>query len=377
MATNEQAPGTGLPPSYPRSMDDEDLNLSQLLEPALRRWRLCLAVTLIAGAVGAAGSYLMTPQFTSTATFLPPQQQQSSAASALASLGGLAALGLGGVKSPAEEYISLMRSVTVGDRMIERFQLMKVYKKKYRADARKTLEEQSLITLGKKDGLISVAVEDADPKRAADMANQFIEELRHMTSVLAVSEAQQRRVFFEKQMQETKVRLVAAQTALQQSGFTAGAIKAEPQAAAQQYAQLRAQATAADIKLQTLRTSLAESAPELMEQATLVSALRSKLAQLEASTRPGDAATSDYVSRFREFKYQETLFELLSKQYELARVDESREGALIQVVDPAQPAERKSKPTRSLIAAGAALVAAIAMAAGLIIRAHRRPAAQR
>jgi uncharacterized protein involved in exopolysaccharide biosynthesis len=196
--------------------------------------------------------------------------------------------------------------------------------------------------------------------------------LRRMTSILAVSEAQQRRVFFEKQMQDTKARLTTAQLALQQSGFTSGAIKTEPRAAAEQYAQLRAQATAADLKLQTLSASLADTSPEVHQQSTLLLALRSKLAQLEVSTQP-DPSAPDYVSKYREFKYQETLFDLMSKQYELARVDESREGALIQVVDPALPAELKSKPKRSFFAVGAALAAAVAMAAWLVIRDRRRP----
>jgi uncharacterized protein involved in exopolysaccharide biosynthesis len=352
--------------------EDDRIELGELLAPLRRQWRLWLSVIVLAGAAGAAGSFLMAPQFTSTTTFLPPQQQQSSAVSALASLSGLAGLGsIGSVKSPAEQYISLMQSVTVSDRMIDRFKLMKAYKEKFRADARKVLASNTQIQLGKKDGLITLAVEDTDPKRAAEMANQYVEELRRMTSILAVSEAQQRRVFFEKQMQDTKTKLIAAQTALQRSGITSGDIKTEPKAAAEQYATLRAQATAADIKLQTLRSTLADSAPEVRQQSTFLQALRAKLDQLELTGQP-DASTPDYVSKYREFKYQETLFDLMSKQYELARVDESREGALIQVVDVAQPAELKSKPKRAFIAVACALAAGVLMGGGLVIRGRRQ-----
>ena len=373
MTTNDRLTGDSRSAEHAGWREEDALDLGELLVPLRRQWRLLLGTTAIAGAAGAAGSFLITPEFTSMTTFLPPQQQESSAASALASLGGLAGIGVGGVKNPADEYVSLMQSVTVADRMIDRFQLMDIYKAKYRANARKALGTQTQITLGKKDGIITVAVDDTDPKRAADMANQYVEELRRMTSVLAVSEAQQRRVFFEKQMQDTKTKLVAAQSALQQSGFTAGAIKTEPRAAAEQYAQLRAQATAADVKLQTLRNSLAESAPEVRQQSALLVALRSKLDQIEASTVP-DPSAPDYVSKYREFKYQETLFDLMAKQYELARVDESREGALIQVVDPAQPAELKSKPKRSLMALGAALFGALLAGIWLIVRDRRRAA---
>jgi uncharacterized protein involved in exopolysaccharide biosynthesis len=233
------------------------------------------------------------------------------------------------------------------------------------------LADHSRLSLGKKDGLITVSVDDESPQRAAAIANQYIEELRAMTSTLAVSEAQQRRVFFEHQMQATKQHLIAAQVALQSSGFSASAIKAQPTAEAEQYAHLRAEAAAAEVKLQTLRVTLAETAPEVRQQATLVAALRSQLDRLEA-TQTGDDAAPDYVSKYREFKYQETLFDLMSKQYELARVDESREGALIQVVDAAQPAEIKSSPKRSLIAAATAMLGALLTATWLVIRELRR-----
>jgi uncharacterized protein involved in exopolysaccharide biosynthesis len=355
--------------------DEGTLSLGELFAPMRLQWRTVLGVAVVAGAAGAAGSFLITPEFTSTTTFLPPQQQQSATAGALASLSALAGLTGGtGVKSPADQYIAFMQSVTVSDRIIDRFGLMKVYDEKYRRSARKDLDKHVLITLGKKDGLISVSVDDQSPQRAADMANQYVEELRRMTSVLAVSEAQQRRVFFEKQMEETKAKLVSAQTALQESGIPAGALKAEPRAAADEYARLRAQAVAAEVRLQTLRNSLAETAPQVQQQATLLEALRAQLASLESSVKPDAIGSSDYIGKYREFKYQETLFDLLAKQYELARVDEAREGALIQVVDMAQPAELKTSPKRSLIAIVAAFVGFVMTAAVVVLKSRRSSA---
>ncbi len=349
-------------------LDDDNLDLRVLFAPLAIYWRRLLFIAVVCGAIGAGASYLITPTFTSTATFLPPQQQQSAAASALSSLGALAGIaGSGAVKSPADEYVSLMQSVTVSDRIIDHFKLMQVYDKKYRRDARGALAENVQITIGKKDGMISVKVEDHDPTRAAAMANRYVDELRQMTATLAVSEAQQRRMFFERQMNETRTRLTTAQLALQDSGFNGAALKAEPKTAADEYARLRAETTAADIKLQTLRNSLTESAPEVQQQTSTLQALRTKLAQLEQSSS-AVPNSPDYVSKYREFKYQETLFDLMSRQYELARVDESREGALIQVVDPAQPAELKSSPKRSMIALGFALAGAMLMALWLIAR---------
>lgn len=351
-----------------------EISVSELLAPLLQHARMWAGCTLLAGVLGAVSSFLVAPRFVSSTTFLPPQQQQSAAASALASIGGLTGLGaIGGVKSPADQYISLMQSVTVSDRMVDRFKLIDVYEVKFRVQARKELAERTQISLGKKDNLITVAVEDTDPKRAAAMANEYVEELRRMTSTLAVSEAQQRRVFFEKQMQDAKSKLIDAQQSLQQSGISASDLKTEPKATAEQYAQLRAQATAADIKLQTLRSSLADTAPEVRSQATLAQTLRAKLEQLELAVQPSSSA-SEYVTKYREFKYQETLFDLMARQYELARVDESREGALIQVVDTALPAELKSKPKRAFIAATSAFAAAILVGAWLVIRERRRVA---
>lgn len=327
------------------------------------------AALLVGGSIGVAASFLITPTFQSSTTFIPPQQQQSSMAGALASLGALAGVAGGalGVKSPAEQYVTLLQSNVVIDRLIERFGLDKVYDTETRRDARKTLLNLSQISLGKKDGLISISVEDTNPKRAADIANQYVEELRRVTSTLAVSEAQQRRAFFEAQMQASNQRLVKAQSALQASGFNERALRTEPKATAERFAQLKATTTAAEVRLQALRGSLTENAPEVRQQIATVAALQKSLRELQARETP-DQTDGAFVTRYRDFKYEEAVFELMVKQFEMARLDEAREGALLQVVDRAEPAERKSKPRRSLIAAGSAMGASLLMALFLVAR---------
>jgi uncharacterized protein involved in exopolysaccharide biosynthesis len=243
----------------------------------------------------------------------------------------------------------------LSDRIVDHFKLMDVYGVKFRVDARKELASNVHIGLGKKDGLISVQVDDKSPQRAADVANQYVEELRRLTASLAVTEAQQRRVFFERQLQASRDRLVQAQQALQSSGFNPGALKAEPKAAAEAYARLKAEATSAEVRLQMLRGSLADGTPEVQQQQAELAALRGQLARSERAS--GSTDGPDYVSKYREFKYQESLFELYARQFELARVDESREGALIQVLDVATPPERKSRPRRGVIAISAMLAA--------------------
>lgn len=347
------------------AQESADFDLLDLALPLLRHWHLIVLGPIIAGLLCLGGAFLITPTFTARTVILPPQQQQSSTS---ALIGQIASLGLGSasVKSPADQYIALMQSTTVLDRLIDRFKLMEVYEAKYRHLVRKSLTAKTEISLSKRGGLITVEVDDTDPVRAAEIANAYVEELRTLTDRLALSEAQQRRAFFEGHLKNARDGLVDAQRALGASGFGQGALKAEPKAAAENYARMRAELTAAEVKLQALRGSLTDNNPEVQTQQALVAALRSQLAAIERSTAPGSDA--DYVSKYREFKYQEALFEMFARQYELARVDESREGALIQVVDPALPPEWKSKPSRLTYGLVGTLVALVVLVAWILMR---------
>jgi len=353
-------------------IEDDGISLPEITRLLLERWKLLVFGPLLMGLAALGITFLIAPTFTASTTFMPPQQAQSNAASALASLGALGGLAgnLGGVSSPGERYVALMQSVTLSDRIVDQFKLMDVYEAKFRVDARKELAGNVRIALGKKDGLITVEVDDQSPQRAADMANRYVDELRRMTGTLAVTEAQQRRMFFERYLQQSRDRLAQAQQALEASGFNPGALKAEPKAAAEAYARLKAETTAAEMRLALLRSSLADGAPEVRRQQAAVAALRDQLARSERAT--DSSGGPDYVGKYREFKYQETLFDVYARQFELARADESREGALIQVVDPATPPERKAKPKRALIALASTLVALIALAAFVLAGAFRR-----
>lgn len=359
-------------PAEQGALRSSDPVVSMATLTLVRRWRMLILVLFLSGAVGYGSSFLMKPIYTSTTVFLSPQQQTASS-SALAALGALGALsGLagatgGGARSPADQYVALMQSVQVSDRIIDQFKLMEIYDEEYRDYARRDLANHVTFTAGKKDNLIRIEVEDTDRQRAAAMANQFVSELRRLTSTLAVTEAQQRRLFFERQLQETKTRLSAAQSQLQSVGFNAGAVKAEPKAAAETYARLKAELTAAEVRLETMRGSLAEQSVELRLQRARVQSLREQVTKLERSQDPVASGDADYIGKYREFKYQETLFDLYARQFELARADESREG-VIQVVDVAQPAERKTKPRRKWVAIGFGLAGLAAFAGFLVGR---------
>jgi uncharacterized protein involved in exopolysaccharide biosynthesis len=262
----------------------------------------------------------------------------------------------------------------VQDALIDRLKLMERYDAKLKTDARQALLGTVRIASGK-DGLISIEVDDKDPKFAADLANAHVEELRNLLGRLAVTEAQQRRLFFEKQLQITKENLAKADLALKSSGINSSVLKSSPSSAVEAVARLKAGISVQEVKLGSMRNYLTENAPEFKQALNELGSLRTQLAKAEKE-EPASKDASDYVSRYREFKYQEAMFELFAKQFELAKVDESREGAVIQVLDVAQPPERKAKPKKALIAIITTLAAGFLLLLFVFIRSALRNASQ-
>jgi capsule polysaccharide export protein KpsE/RkpR len=291
----------------------------------------------------------------------------------LGTLGGLAGTATG-IKSPADQYIAFMKSVSVQDALIERFKQVEKYEAKLKTDARMALTGDVRITSGK-DGLISVEVDNKDPKFAADLANAYVEELRHLLGRLAVTEAQQRRMFFEKQLQITKENLAKADLALKSSGINSSVLKINPSSALDAVARIKAGISVQEVKLGSMRNYLTENSPEFKQAINELGALKIQLAKAEKE-EPAAQGASDYVARYREFKYQETMFELFAKQFELAKVDESREGAVIQVLDVAKPPERKTKPKKAMIAIIAALACGFALLIFVFVKSALKNASQ-
>jgi uncharacterized protein involved in exopolysaccharide biosynthesis len=355
----------------PASGGDSGLSMAAAIRPlaANAGW---LALALVAGAAAGLGtSFLIAPTYTAENTFLLPQPAESGVT--VSNSGTLNALAnaAGGGRNTAEQYISMMESVTVRDRIIQRFDFRKVYDKPTMVQTRVKLARNTRLSANRKDALIHVEFDDTDPQRAAAVANAYVEELRWVTSHLAVTEAQKRRMFFEAQLKATKDVLTNAQIALESSGFTGGALKAQPAAAAEAYARLRAELTVEEVKLQTLRARLADTSPEVRTEQATIDALRSQLGTIEQSDSAGKTPSADYTTRLREFKYDEILLELYSRQYELARADEARDGVLIQVLDTATPPERESAPRRPVYAALGAVVGFAALASWLLFRRRR------
>ena len=327
------------------------------------RWRVLAAATAACALVGLGTSFVLTPLYTARTAVLPPQQPQ--ATGPMATLGTLAAVLGAGVKTPADQFVAFAQSTTVADRLIERFGLLAHYDEKYKVDARRELQRRLRVSMGKKDGIVTIELEDESPQRAMDMANRLVDELRGMSDRLAVTEAQQRRAFFERFLVDTRDKLKRAQRELLASGFNTESLKAEPRSAAEGWAQLQARATAARVRLEALQRTLTPNAAEVQQQQAALDVLRAQVAKLESAEAP--AKGPDYVGRYREYKYQETLFELFARQYELARVDESRDGGTVLVIDRAALPEKRSWPRRSVFTAVGASVGLLLASIGALL----------
>ena len=353
--------------------DDDEINLFDLLIVLAKHKLMVLGFPLVAGVLSIIYSLMLPNIYTATTKILPPQQGQSGGAAAmLAQLGGLAgaAGGLAGIKNPSDLYIGMMKSRTVADNIIQRFDLTKVYEGKYPSQVRLTFANASNITAGK-DGIISIDVDDKDPKRAADLANAYVEELMKLTQVLAVTEASQRRLFFERQLGQAKESLAKAEAAARGAMQSGGLMQVEGQGRTlvETTARLRGQITVKEVQIGAMRSFATDRNPDMRMAQQELDALKYQLARLEGAgssthTKTGadrspDKAGSgiDSVRLLRDVKYQETVYELLAKQFELAKIDEAKESTVVQVLDKAIEPDRKSKPKRSIIVVLAALTA--------------------
>jgi uncharacterized protein involved in exopolysaccharide biosynthesis len=351
--------------------EEDEISLLDLLQTVVDNLRLLVLGPLAVGIAALVVSFLIPPTYTAKTQFLPPQQQQSAAASMLASLGSLGGLAgaVGGIKNPADQFLAYMKSVTVQDSLIDRFKLQERYEAKTKTDTRVELTSRVRAASGK-DGLISVEVDDKDPKFAAELANAHVEELGKLLGRLATTEAQQRRLFFEKQLTFAKDKLIQSEIELKATGVSSSVLKANPASAIAAVAGLQAGVTAQELKLGAMRGYLVETAPEFKQALNELANLKAQLAKQEKDTpsNRNTTAQADYISKYREFKYNETLLELFAKQFEIAKVDESREGAVIQILDFAQAPELKSKPKKALIAIIATLAAGLALLLFVFIR---------
>ena len=378
MSANEQSkgavPAIGASASRRSADPKEEISLLDLLTVLAVRKRIVLATTGIFVVASAVVSLLLPPKYTATVTLLPPQQNSSMGAllaSQLGSLGGVAALAGGtlGLKNPNDMFVGMLTSRTVEDAMVSHYGLMQEFRCRYESDARKAFERHVTVEGNAKDGLIHISVQDRDPKRAAQLANGYVDQFRDLSERLAITEASQRRLFFERQLEQAKDNLANAEEALKRTEQSTGLIQLDSQARAliESAASLRAQIAAKEVQLEAMQTYATGENAQYLEAQKELDALRSQLAKLGGSGESNDAnlivpkgkvpeAGLEYVRKLRDVKYYETIFDVLARQFELAKLDEAKQGALIQVVDAAVPPDKRSFPKRTFIVLGATVV---------------------
>ncbi len=353
-----------------RQADPSSIDLLPIAVYLLRRKRVVLAYLLAAAALGLVASLLWPASYTSTTEILPPQQRQSAAAAMLSEASaGAAALASAGselqARSVAETYVHMLQAQPVVDGLIQQYGLQTLYRKRYRSDTRKALASHTAI-VASKEGFVSITVTDRDRNRAASMANSYVDQLRILTRHLALTESSQRRLFYETQLAHTREDLSQAELAFKSVQQSKGVISldAEARTMIESAAQLRAQIAAKEVELQRLRGFATANNPQVQSTEDELRALRAQLGQVAAGSAGyggmglGNVPAAElvFVRASREMRYQESVYELLMKQYEAARMDEARDAPNVQVLQVASPAERAAWPKKTVIVALAGLL---------------------
>jgi len=373
--------GEAYPRESPELKKPDQLSLLDLLVVVADHRKVIFRTTAVFVLLAIIVSLLLPKSYTATVAILPPRESSSLSTmlesqlsgmggSEIGGLAGIAALagdGLG-LKNPNSRYVGMFRSRIVEDAVIQHFDLMKEYDRKYLSDARLTFENHTKVDGNAKDGLIHISVEDKDPRRAAAIANEYVNQFRKLSENLAVVDALRRKTFFEQQLTQAKDNLANAEEALKETELKTGLIQVDSQARAliETVANLRAQIAAREMIIQGMQSYATGENAQLAEAKQELGSLRAQLAKLGGSQETDDGlivpkgrvpgAALEYLRRLRDVKYYETIFEVLARQYELAKLEEARQGAMVQVVDPAVVPDKRSFPKRSLIVIGAGAV---------------------
>ena len=342
---------------------EPDINLLDLLIAlGQEKWTL-MVVTFLAALTGVVVS-LNTPSTYVSRTSIMPSQQSGGGGGGLGALAGLAGLsGMSGIassiKSSDEMFIALMRSHSVQSSLIEQFKLKERYGARNIEEARLALSNNVVILADKKSGMLLVDAQDKEPEFAAQLANAQVKELNVILNRLAVTEAQQRRAYYEQQIVRTQTKIpqleLEFKDAQKSSGLEVASLLSEA-------GTLPGQVAAKELQLQVLSRFATGQNPDLKRLAVEISALRAQMARYELSktesktTEPNksgqvaESTKTNFVQKatqaYNTLKIQEALLESYVKQLELAKVDEAKEGPAVQVVDEAIAPEMRAKPER-------------------------------
>lgn len=341
---------------------EDEINLLEYLEVVARNWRMIVRTTVIAAVVAVVVSLCLPNIYSATTRILPPQQDASGLMGMLmGAAGGMGSVAadLLGKGTPADMYVGILNSEAVSDRIIDRFKLMEVYDQKYRVETYKQLDKNVDIAAGKKDGIISITVSDEDPKRAAGIANAYVDELGKLLVRLNITGAGQNRSFLEERLGKARADLAAAEDALKafQAKNKIFSVSDQAQATIGGIAQLKAQLAVQEVQLGTLQRQFTDNSQEVKAAKSAIANLRGQIARLEGQGSggaiPGVGTMPElgqqYLRLMREFKIQEAIVELLTKQYEMAKLSEAKDVVSVQVIQTAREPDKKTKPKRSVI----------------------------
>lgn len=348
-------------------VEEDGISIIDLLIPIAKHKKIVIATPIVFGIVAVGISLLLPNYYKASTRLLPPSQSQSTASAMLSQLGGLAGAAGGaalGLKNPNDLYIGMLKSRSLLDQIVNKHDLKKVYELDSQEKARKELENNTVASSGK-EGIITIEVEDKDRARAVKLANAYVEELTQLTTRVAVTEAGQRRLFYEKQLSLAKDRLANAEAALKRALDTTGVVSVDGQSQGMvaTIERLRASISSKEIQLQSMQAFLTPSNPEFQRVQQELSSMRAQLSKLESGNPSAGSqgevtkgAGLENIKAVRNVKYEQMLYELLAKQYEVAKLDEAKDTSIIQVLDPAVEPEFKSKPKRSIIVVLAAFL---------------------
>jgi uncharacterized protein involved in exopolysaccharide biosynthesis len=346
-------------------LEEDEINLLDGLLVLVRRWKTILGVCFVTFVLACAVTLSMPNIYTATTRILPQLKESKGISSLLGGMSDLAVLsGLSDGSSSSGLYVGMLQSRTVADGVIDRLDLMRVFEWETRADAYQALKGLVEISIGKNDGFIVISTDDEDPERAAAIVNAYVEELKKLNVQINLGSAGRQRVFLEERIKKVREDLASAEEALKEFQTTNKAIWLDAQATAiiEAIARLKGELASNEVELGVLRSSQTEQNPQVKALREGISQIRDQIRRLEQSPDGRKVAedifiaTSEvpelgmkYARLLREFKVQETLFEMLKKQHEIASFEEAKTTSSIQILDLAVPPDRKSKPRRSLI----------------------------
>ena len=365
----------------PEHYEEEDaISLIDLLLVFARHKLKIIVVPFLVGCVVAAYSLMVPEIYTATTTLIPSDRKQSAAMGMLSQLGPLAGMagGLAGGGADTEVLITMVESRRVQDQIIAKHDLRKGNdgEELSMEKTRFKVSNATAVSLGRKDGVITISVEDEDPEKAANMANDYVKELERLSRELALTEASQRRAFLEKQLFDASNKLQMAEEAMKKSQETSGLIQLEEQGRAviEAIATLQAQIAAKEVELGALKLFATEENPDMKRALVTITGMRAQLARLERSNpedkqgRSSIITTSkvpeaglEYARRLRDLKYAETINQLITQQYQMAKVEESQNAPILQVLDEAIAPEQRTSPKRSQMVLMAMVASGFAM----------------